>query len=96
MGLSQRHVALLLGSLDQTRVSRYELNKRVPNIDVALAYEIILGVPAKTLFAGRAAAVEEAIHKRAAQLPEHMASRLMISKASKPPAVGKGKNDKQT
>ena len=76
-GLSQQQMALLLGSSDQTRISRYELNKRRPNVDVALALEIILGVPARTLFAGRFADLEAAIRRRAAELPPAVASRIL-------------------
>ena len=83
-GLSQRHVAILLGSSDQTRISRYELNKRRPNVDVALALEIILGVPARTLFAGRFAALGEAIRKRAAQLPPQVATKLLKTHIDNP------------
>lgn len=70
-------MAMLLGSSDQTRISRYELNKRRPNIDVALALEIILGVSARTLFAGRFAALQETIRKRAADLPPLVAQRFL-------------------
>ena len=77
VGLSQRHVAMLLGSSDQTRISRYELNKRRPNIDVVLALEIILGVSARTLFAGRFAALEGTIRKRATRLPATVAQKFL-------------------
>ncbi|SRR6266849_3379957 len=75
-GLSQRDVAVLLGSSDPTRVSRYELNKRDPNVGVALAFEIIFGVPSSVLFAGRAAELEPVIRKRLEQLPPEKTRKL--------------------
>lgn len=91
VGLSQRHVAILIGSSDQTRVSRYELSRRQPSIDVVLALEIILGVPARALFAGRVAALEEVIRKRASQLPRETALKFLKEESKSSPVIGTGK-----
>ena len=84
-------MALLLGSSDQTRISRYELNKRRPNVDVALALEIILGVPARTLFAGRFADLEASIRRRALDLPPSVAGRILNRGDSTPQGGGETK-----
>lgn len=49
-GFGQRDLAALLGDKTTSRVSRYEKNRRLPALEVALAYEAILGVPLATLF----------------------------------------------
>jgi transcriptional regulator with XRE-family HTH domain len=75
-GLSQRDVAVLLGSSDPTRISRYELNKREPDVGVVLAFEIIFSVPASVLFAGRLVELKAVIRKRFAQLLPEKTRRL--------------------
>ena len=64
-GLSQDEVAFLLGCQSGAKVSRYERLARQPNLETALAYEALLGVPARELFAGVYEKVEEQIQKRA-------------------------------
>lgn len=49
-GFGQRDLAALLGDKTTSRISRYEKNRRLPALEVALAYEAILGVPLATLF----------------------------------------------
>jgi transcriptional regulator with XRE-family HTH domain len=90
-GLSQRDVAVLLGSSDPTRVSRYELSKREPDVGVALAFEIIFGAPSRVLFAGRAAELEPVIRKRLEQLPQEKAKKL-----STHTAPGRGGDDNRS
>jgi len=62
-GLSQRDVAVLLGAEDSAQVSRYEKRRRLPSLETALAYEVILGASVSELFAG----VKESIEKRIAR-----------------------------
>ena len=88
-GLAQRDLAILLGSSDRTRVSRYELNKRNPAVDVALALEIALGVSVRVLFAGRFAELEKLIRKRAALLPPEKAQRI-FDRAAWAPSIADG------
>jgi len=64
-GLSQDEVAFLLGCQSGAKVSRYERRSRQPSLETALAYEAVLGVPARELFAGVYEKVEEEIKKRA-------------------------------
>jgi transcriptional regulator with XRE-family HTH domain len=70
--LSQDDLAFLLGSEDGTTVSRYERGRRTPSLDTALAYEAILGIPVRDLFAGRFLVVEELIRARARTLAARM------------------------
>ena len=67
-GLSQDEVAFLLGGRSGTKVSRYEQAARLPTLETALAYEAILGVPARELFTGTFAKVEKATKERAETL----------------------------
>lgn len=50
MGVSQKHVARLLGFPDTAMVSRYERGLSMPPLDVALSLGIILRVPVEFLF----------------------------------------------
>ena len=74
MGLYQDEIAFLVGSEKGTTVSRYEHNERIPGLKIILAYEFILRVPARSLFAGLAQEVEEEIKHRA---------RFLVQKLSK-------------
>jgi len=74
MGLYQDEIAFLVGSEQGTTVSRYEHNERIPGLKIILAYEFILRVPARSLFAGLAQEVEEEIKHRA---------RFLVQKLSK-------------
>ena len=51
LALSQDEVAFLLGTIDGTRVSRYERSARVPDLEAVLALEVILQKLARELFA---------------------------------------------
>lgn len=51
-GLRQNHIAYLLGGTSGTKVSRYEMFSRVPDIRTVFALEAIYGIPASKLFAG--------------------------------------------
>ena len=50
-GLSQDELAFLLGCKNGTKVSRYERLERRPTLETILAYEVVLGVHARDLFA---------------------------------------------
>jgi transcriptional regulator with XRE-family HTH domain len=82
--LSQDEVAFLLGSSKGTKVSRHEHSARVPSIEALFAYEIILGVPLRELFAGTFEGVEERVAGRAgallAKLVDEAPSRLTARK----------------
>lgn len=63
--LSQDEIAFLLGGKCGTRISRYETECRLPSLETALAYEAILGVPVRELFAGRFEKVDKEVKERA-------------------------------
>jgi transcriptional regulator with XRE-family HTH domain len=67
-GLSQDEVAFLLGGESGTKVSRYEQSSRQPSLETALAYEAMLGIPTRELFAGIFAKVEHSSVDRAETL----------------------------
>ena len=71
-GLSQDEVAFLLGGGCGTQVSRYELGKRLPSLETALALEAILGVPVKKIFLGRFSKVDLEVRERAKILREKL------------------------
>ncbi len=73
-GLSQDEVAFLLGYQSGTRVSRYECFGRQPELETALAYEAISGVPARELFAGMYEEIEAETRKRAGVLARKLAA----------------------
>jgi transcriptional regulator with XRE-family HTH domain len=66
--LSQRDIAILLGDLTVSKVSRYERRRRVPLLVTALAYEVILGKPVSELFGGMYGSIREEIAERAKTL----------------------------
>ena len=53
-GLTQDELAFLLGCKSGAKVSRYERFARTPNLQTALAYEVVFGAPARELLAGAA------------------------------------------
>jgi transcriptional regulator with XRE-family HTH domain len=78
-GFSQDEFALLLGSESGAKVSRYECWTRCPSLETALAYEAILGVPTKELFAG----LYQKVEKRVAQRIERLGRRLTNAEPGK-------------
>ena len=80
-GLVQDDVAYLLGVVTGATVSRHESADRIPLLETALAYEVILGVTASDLYEGELRRVEKGIRLRARGL------RLMLERRSKSPEV---------
>ena len=64
-GLSQSDVAFLLGCEYGTKVSRYERKSRIPITETLFALEIIFQAPAKDLYGGVYAQVEQQVIRRA-------------------------------
>ena len=79
-GLSQDEVAFLLGSRSGAKVSRYELFRRLPTLETALALEAIFGVPVRELFAG--------LHERGTRAVASRARVLLQRLAAEAPAPG--------
>jgi transcriptional regulator with XRE-family HTH domain len=85
--LSQEEVAFLLGLSNGNKISRHEHSACVPSIEALLAYELIFGVPPRTLFAGTFEKVEERVTERAQELlaklaveePSRLTSRKLVA-----------------
>ncbi|MBI1894646.1 MAG: helix-turn-helix transcriptional regulator [Candidatus Rokubacteria bacterium] len=73
-GLFQDEVAFLMGGESGTLVSRHERGARLPTLEMALAYEAALGVPARELFAGISQKVEQKVTKRARVLARKLSA----------------------
>jgi transcriptional regulator with XRE-family HTH domain len=71
-GLTQDEMAFLIGYQSGTKVSRFERLARQPNLETALACQVVFGIPAHKLFPGMFAEVEKTVTERARML----ASRL--------------------
>jgi len=68
--LTQRDVSALLGCPWKSRVSRYERSQKLPPIEVALAFEVIMHKPVAELFQGAYASIQSDVRERARQLLE--------------------------
>jgi transcriptional regulator with XRE-family HTH domain len=75
--LSQDEVAFLLGLSKGNKISRHEHSARVPSIEALLAYEVIFGVPPRTLFAGTFEKVEHLTKERAEALIAKLAAQKL-------------------
>lgn len=74
-GLYQKEVAFLVGGHGtEDLVCRHERGVRVPTLEMALAYEAALGVPARELFAGIYHKVEQKVTKRAQVLARKLSA----------------------
>jgi transcriptional regulator with XRE-family HTH domain len=62
--LSQAKLAYLIGNASGTKVSRYELDRRLPNLETALALQAATGVPVAELFGGIYDRIEEGVLRR--------------------------------
>ena len=58
-GLTQRELAGLLGGRSPTHIARIEAGKRPPTTELALACQVIFGVPPETMFPREYAEIEE-------------------------------------
>lgn len=77
LALSQDEVAFLLGTIDGTRVSRYERSTRIPELLTVLALEIILQKSARELFVS--------LHRKAQKNVKARAQALLDKMAKDPP-----------
>ena len=81
-GLSQDELAMLLGAVSGTKVSRYENFARMPVVETIFAYEIVFNQPASELFAGAYEAIRATLQPRAKRLLKQ----LTVDAAGKPNA----------
>jgi hypothetical protein len=65
-------MAFLLGYHSGTKISRFEHLARHPNLETALACQVVFGVPAHELFPGIYAEVEKIVAERARLLSEQL------------------------
>ena len=73
-GLSQTDLAFLLGNGSRVNISRYEHHASMPSLEIALAYEVVFGVPACELFAGVFEEAQTQILKKARLLAKRLTS----------------------
>ena len=67
-------MAFLLGCQSGTKISRFERLARQPNLETALACQVVFGVPAHELFPGVFAEVEKTVIERARLLSGRLQS----------------------
>lgn len=68
--LSQSDLAVLVGAENRATVSRYEHALRLPNLESALALEVVFGTPSSELFVGLSESVRQDVSRRARALLE--------------------------
>ena len=72
--LSQTDVAVLLGAVSDTKVSRYEKFTVMPSTLTIFALEIMFNQPASELFAGSYDTVRLAVQERARRMLEQLSA----------------------
>ena len=72
LGLSQVELTLLIGSDNRTAVSKYERALRLPNLEVAIAFEVVFGGRIQDLFPGVSKRVIDEVRGRARGLLESL------------------------
>jgi transcriptional regulator with XRE-family HTH domain len=82
-GLSQDELAVLLGVGGRSAVAKYELALRMPELEAAIAFEIIFDEPIQSVFAGVAHRIQNSIRSRARALSEATPEKQMASNADK-------------
>ena len=78
-GLTQDEMAFLLGCQSGAKLSRFERLARQPNLETALACQVVFGIPAHELFPGVFAEVERTVTERA-----HVLSGRLQAKRGRP------------
>jgi DNA-binding XRE family transcriptional regulator len=78
-GLSHNDVAFLLGAMYGSNVCAHEKGRRIPALRTILAYEIILGAPARDLFEGIFHEVRAQVLERARGLSSHLERKTTVT-----------------
>jgi len=73
LGLSQEDLVFLLGCPSRTKVPVDKRLQRPPNLATVFAFEVIVGVPARTLFAGVYLSAERDVVRRIETLLRRLA-----------------------
>ena len=67
-GLTQKDIARLVGRASSTHISRVERGLRTPSLETLIAYEIVFGIPPRSLIPNRYADIEERVLREAQTL----------------------------
>ena len=73
--LSEEELATLINQRSASAVSHFELGDRVPNLEGALALQIVFGLAPREMFPGFFEVVEEGVMRRAKRLYERLEGR---------------------
>jgi transcriptional regulator with XRE-family HTH domain len=78
-GLTQKDLAELVGIASPVQISRYENSKRAPKIEVALACQVIFGVPPSTMFPDAYALAEDEVMRNMCQIDQRLENTTSLS-----------------
>jgi len=67
-GLSQREIAIVLGTLSRPQVGRHERSLAIPIFIAAIGYETVFRIPLEELFPGIYEMVRQSIEEQLSQL----------------------------
>ena len=81
--LSEEELALLINQRSGSALSHFELGDRVPNLEGALALQIVFGLAPREMFPGFFEAVEEGVMLRAKRLYESLEGKTDARSAAK-------------
>ena len=82
-GLTQLELASLMGFRSATHISRIENGKRAPKVEVALACQVIFGIPPSVMFPHVHTLVEERVMRNIYQLHLALSNTTNLSGLSK-------------
>jgi len=66
--LTTDEVALLIGQKGKAAVPQFEAGSRVPTLEVALALQVVFGLPPREMFPELFERIEDAVMRRASEL----------------------------
>ena len=78
-GLTQKELAKLIGTASSVQISRYENGKRAPKIEVALACQVIFGVPPSIMFPDAHALVEEEVMRNMYRMDQALSNTTSLT-----------------
>ena len=71
-GLSQRELASIVGALTEVPISRHERSVTMPDLLIAVGYEVIFRAPISELFPGFYQTLEASIEERLADMEKEL------------------------
>jgi transcriptional regulator with XRE-family HTH domain len=83
-GLSQRELALILGSVTASQISRHERSIAPPSLLTAFAYQAVFRMPVSDIFPGLFHAIEDGIEERMNQFEGELNSSTARGRAAAP------------